>query len=504
MTTCLVAFGLALLVGLAATLAVRKVALRLGVVDRPDEFRKVHQREVPLLGGIAIYVGFATPVALCFFHRNVVTQHLYQRPAELAALMAGAAMVLAMGVIDDAWGLPARWKLTVQAAAASVAFAGGFSIGLVSNPFGEPVALGLLSLPVTLFWFLGCMNAVNLLDGLDGLAAGVCLFASVTLFLVSLLFGHVLIMLLMACLSGAILGFLLFNFHPASVFLGDSGSMVLGFLVGALSLWGARKAEATVALLIPCIALGLPIFDTVLAIVRRWLRRLPIAAPDRGHVHHVLLSMGLSHRQAVLVLYVVCVVLGGAALLVTAGRNELTLLVLGSLAILAFVCVRVFGGMQFLDLWGRLAGEWTRRHRAAEAKISVERAISRMQAVTSTNALWGAFCAGLEGLDLDFAVLQLFAVGQSRPHVLTWPEGRHPAPDRRASEPESWSARLRVQSNGRTFGELELGKCIEGGLLLSDAPELVDRLKREMATNMERLSALNVEDAAPPPRAAVA
>jgi UDP-GlcNAc:undecaprenyl-phosphate GlcNAc-1-phosphate transferase len=364
---------------------------------------------------------------------------------------------------------------------------------VVSNPFGEPVSLGPFSLPVTLFWFLGCMNAVNLLDGLDGLAAGVCLFASVTLLLVSLLFGQVLSVLLMACLSGAILGFLLFNFHPASIFLGDSGSMALGFLIAALSLLGARKTETAVALLIPFIALGLPIFDTVLAILRRWQRKLPISAADREHVHHVLLAMGLNHRQAVLILYMTCVVLGGAALLLTAGRDEVTLLVLGSLGILAFVCVRIFGGMRFLDLWGRLSSGFAERHRTAEAKVSVEKAVARMRSVKDTSALWQAFCEGLKSLDLDFAVLQLYTAGEPTPQVFTWAAGQKQVTKYQQTEPENWSARLRLQANGHMFGRLELGKSVDDGPMLADAPELVDRLRSEMATHMERLAAKNLE-----------
>ena len=172
------------------------------------------------------------------------------------------------------------------------------------------------------------MNAVNLMDGLDGLAAGVCLFVSLTLFLVSLHFRNVLAMLLMSCFSGAVFGFLLFNFYPAKIFLGDSGSMLLGFLVGALSLIGStRKAETAIALLIPVVALGVPIFDTSLTILRRWYKKFPIGSPDRQHIHHVLLSMGYSHPRAVLTLYVTTMVLGGAALLYL--RHPIVFLALG-------------------------------------------------------------------------------------------------------------------------------------------------------------------------------
>lgn len=487
MSSCLAAFVLAFVVACVATATVRRIALRLRVVDEPDHFRKIHQRAVPLLGGIAIHVAFAAPiVVLYFFYRNAVSQLLHEHPAQLLALAVGGTVVLAMGVFDDVRGLPARWKLLLQIVAATVAFSGGYSIRAITNPFGQPLVLGVLSYPATLLWLLCCMNAVNLLDGLDGLAAGVCLFASITLFLVSLFFGNVMSMLLMACLSGAILGFLLFNFHPASIFLGDGGSMLLGFLVGALSLLGTRKTEAAIALLIPVILLGLPILDTVLAVLRRWCRRLPIAAADRRHIHHALLAMGLSHRQAVLVLYVVCVVLCCAALLVTAGRNEVTIMVLGSLGIIAFVCVRVFGGVRGVDLWKRFTQEMERRQRCADARVAVEKAMQRMQDAENSSAVWEAFREALGRLDFDFATLRLNGNSGSQPTTLTWSSHDAHALSAEDLGTDGWFARLGVRSNGWTLGELELGR-LGRETPLPEAPELLGKLRDQMSEKMATL-----------------
>ncbi|MCK4282832.1 MAG: undecaprenyl/decaprenyl-phosphate alpha-N-acetylglucosaminyl 1-phosphate transferase [Candidatus Brocadiae bacterium] len=496
MTTCLVAFGFAFLVACAATISARHIALRVGIVDKPDGFRKVHQREVPLLGGIAVYVAFGAPIAVLFLgYRNAVSDLLHQHGAELGALLAGGAVVVAAGVVDDVRGLPARWKLLVQIVAASIAFAGGYAIRGISNPFGGTIVLGLLSFPVTVFWFVGCMNAVNFLDGLDGLAAGVCLFASVALFLVSLFFGNVVCMLLMACLSGAILGFLLFNFHPASIFLGDSGSMLLGFLVGALSLLGARKTEAAIALLIPIILLGLPILDAVLAVLRRWLRKVPISAADRQHIHHVLLSMGLSHKQVVLILYGACVALCVAALLVTAGRSEVTLMVLGSLAVVAFVCTRVFGGLRFFDVVGRISRGLEHSQRSGRARVSVEKAVARMKRAPSVSTVWLAFSEALESLDLDYARLHLKRVGRLHASVLHWPDGRPWTGEQSKPVLDAWSALLSVHSNGHAFGELELRKSVLTSSLLPEAPELAERLRHELSGQVERLSAVTEEAA---------
>ncbi len=375
MRTAVVGFVVAAWVAAALTPLVRALARRVGAVDKPDDYRKTDRRAVPLLGGIAVFAAFPVPiVALALFHRNNVAVLLEQHWPEVAALLAGGAIALGLGIVDDVMQLPARWKLLFQVAAAAVAVAGGFCVTAVSNPFGGSIFLGWLGVPVTILWFIGCMNALNLLDGLDGLAAGVGLFVAVTLLLVSSVYGNGLAMLLLACLAGAIAGFLRYNFHPASIFLGDSGSMLLGFWVAALSLLAARKAEAAVALLVPFIALGLPIFDTTLAILRRWSRKLPISAADRQHIHHKLLAMGLTHRRTVLVLYVACAMLGAAALLISAGRGAMTLIVVGSLALLAYVCIRAMGTLRLNDLVGRLSRDWATGRRSAQARVAVEKA----------------------------------------------------------------------------------------------------------------------------------
>lgn len=488
MTTSLVAFLVAFAVSVVATFVARSAARFWGIVDRPDGFRKMHSRATPRLGGVAIFIGFVAPVAALYFvYRNAVSEMLYQRPLLLAGLLGGGAVALGMGVVDDVRNLPARWKLLLQVVAACIAFAAGIAIKSVSNPFGEPIVLGLLSFPFTVFWFVACMNAINLLDGLDGLAAGISLFVTVTMFLVALIFRNTFSMLLLSSLGGATLGFLLFNFHPARIFLGDSGSMFLGFMVGSLALLGSQKAEAATALFIPIVALGLPILDTSLAIVRRWARRLPLSAADNQHIHHVLLSWGLTQRQAVLILYVICLVLGGAALIVALGQDETIVLVLGALGVIAFVCIRVLGKLHLLDLWGRVSEDLRHQQQSAAARVSVQEAVARMRSAASTSALWEALVSGLEGLDLDFARLQVLGAPMSKPSTLVWSNGQGQHGSRQQT-PDRWLAHLQVQSNGHFFGELVLGKVVQRRPLLAEAPELVDQLRSEMAAQMERLS----------------
>ena len=490
MRTAIVAFVVAAWVAAACTPLVRELARRCGVVDRSDSYRKVDRRAVPLLGGAAIFVDFLTPiVALVLFHPNNISALVVEDSGQIMALIAGGAIALGLGILDDVMHLAVRWKLLLQVVAASVAVAGGFSVTVVSNPFGGPIVLGWFSVPVTVFWFLGCMNALNLLDGLDGLAAGAALFVALTLLLVSVAFGNGLGMLLLACLGGAVVGFLLYNFPPASIFLGDSGSMLLGFLVAALSLLAARKAEAAVALLIPFIALGLPVFDTSLAILRRWSRKVPISAADRQHIHHLLLATGLTHKRAVLVLYAACAGLGGAALLISVGRGELTMLVIGSLVLLAFVCVRVLGAVRFSELLGRLSQDWTLSQRSAEARVAVEKALAGIRSAPTVGAAWAACRDAFNALGLDYAELLILNAELGGPERWLWSriDGRSGA----AGGPrlDSWHVRLSVSRSARLYGVVELAKRLHEGQLFPAASELAVRLCDQMAARFERLAA---------------
>ncbi len=483
----LIAFTAAFMLAVITTPLVRVLALRLGVIDKPDQFRKVHGREVPQLGGIAIYVAFVVSLTGLYFYPSSSVQDLFGKYSwEIVVLVIGATVAMVLGAADDVWGLRARWKLLFQTVAAGVAIAGGYAITAVSVPFVGTLFLGPFCVLITLFWFLGCMNAINLMDGLDGLAAGICLFVSLTMFVVSLLLDNSYAAML-ACLSGAIFGFLLFNFHPAKIFLGDTGSIMLGFLIAGISIMASRKAQAAVALLVPVIALGIPILDTSLAILRRWSRKLPIASPDRGHIHHVLLSLGLSHRRTVIILYGACVALCGAAVLVNVEQSGLTtLLVLGVLCIVVFVSVRLFGGVRFTDLVARMRDDLERRQRATEAKISVEKAVILMRNAHKPSELWECFSTAVEGLGLDRATLRLSGGGQAKPEVMVWEKkGNNGRPEGF----DVWSARLSVHNGGAVWGELQMDQAVhEQAPLLPEAAELADRLRRELAVQLVRLA----------------
>lgn len=298
-------FIVALFVVYALTPVVRRIALRHNVVDRPNQ-RKIHHDPVPYLGGIAIYLGFL--IALLVFH---------PLDSRLAVLLGGGTLILLLGVADDLWDLPAKVKFAGQVLIALLVTALGLRVQGLTNPFGGYLDLGWWSYPLTVLWFVSLTNVVNLVDGLDGLAAGISSIAAGALFVVAMEKGQSLVALVTLTLSGAAAGFLPHNFNPAKIFMGDAGAMFLGFTLAGISVQGALKGATAMALVIPVVALGLPVFDTACAIIRRVQNGQPIYGADREHFHHRLLALGLSPRQAVVVLYLLSLALGSVAIFIS-------------------------------------------------------------------------------------------------------------------------------------------------------------------------------------------
>lgn len=489
MTASILGFIVAFLASVILTYGVRYTATLMGWLDRPDNFRKLHPRPIPRLGGVGVYFAFLLPIVLLYVLRpeHVFMIRLQDRAPEVMGLLIGSVIALGMGVADDLRDLRPVTKLLFQVLAAITAYIGGLAIRVITNPFGDPIQLGVWSLPITVFWFVGCMNAVNLMDGLDGLAAGVCLFVSATLFLVSLHFLNVIGMVLMACLSGAILGFLLFNFYPAKIFLGDSGSMILGYFIAGLSLIGTkRKAEAAIALMIPIVAMGLPILDTLLSIVRRWYKRLPISSPDRQHIHHMLLTMGYSHQRAVLLMYAITVVFGAAAILLALGRNEVTLLTLGTLFLITTVSIRVFGGLKVSDLFVRLYSRQQERRNAGMLRWVVDRVVQQMALAQTPGGLWDACSEVFREMDLDRAEFVFHPQANVPWDKLVWQAVEGPSCPR-AENPNVWQMSLTVEAAGQTWGILRVCQNVETASPPSEAPALLLVLRDALAANMVRL-----------------
>ena len=324
MTEYMLAFVLALAAALIATPLVKVLAARTGALDKPDA-RKVHTKPIPRIGGIGIY-------AACMLSM-VLVMHFADLSGELfwgvIGLMFSSTLMMLVGVIDDYKNLPAKVKLLGQIIAATVLVIGfDVRIDFVTDPFGDYIYLEWFAVPATIFWLVGLSNTINLIDGLDGLAAGVSSIAAITIMLVALEQNVMIIAVLTAALAGAAVGFLCYNFNPASIFMGDSGALFLGFMLAGISVIGAVKCAATIALIVPILALGLPILDTAFAIVRRYRGGVPIFRPDKGHLHHRLLGLGFTQRQAVLLMYVISALLGLSAVALTAVSSQIAIFIL--------------------------------------------------------------------------------------------------------------------------------------------------------------------------------
>ena len=322
------------------------IGRRYGIVDAPSD-RKVHVKPIPRIGGVAIYLAFFGPFLGALFYSNPLIGQILSEPAVLW-MSCGATLVFLVGFADDIFRLHPLVKFGVQAVAACLAYHGGICISHLQLPGTAVLDLGWFGLPVTIFWFLLITNAFNLIDGLDGLAAGVCLFASLILLILSVMGGRYLVATGLAALVGACLGFLRYNFNPASIFMGDGGSYFLGFMLASLSILGSIKSQATVAILIPVIALGLPLIDTVIAPIRRFVMGKQLFQPDKSHIHHKLLKLGLSQRGAVLLLYGATVFLGLFAILLVNAHDRNAALILLVLGVCVIAGIRKLGYLEYV------------------------------------------------------------------------------------------------------------------------------------------------------------
>ena len=322
MKSVVAAFLMAMAITALLTPQVRRAALALGAIDEPAA-RRVHTRRVPRLGGVAIVAGFFLLLLALLALRTHAGLIFFATARITLGLTLGALLVVLAGLFDDLRGLGAKAKLAIQIAAATAAYAGGMRVEGIELPWIGAINLGWLAFPATVVWIVGIVNAMNLIDGLDGLAAGVAFFACLTNFTIASITGNLYILLITASLAGAVVGFLFYNFNPAKIFMGDSGSMFLGFVLASASLMGAgtQKSPTLIGIIVPVLALGLPITDMLMTIARRFLGRRSLFVADRGHIHHRLLDMGLTHRRSVLSLYLLSIAFTIVALVTYFGRS---------------------------------------------------------------------------------------------------------------------------------------------------------------------------------------
>lgn len=327
---------------LLLTPVVKMFAFKIGAVDVPKDTRRMHDHPIPRLGGLAIFLAFMV-VVLIFVPLDKAKQ----------GMLLGAVIIVILGIFDDIYALSAKLKFVVQIAAALVATLMGNRIDVLTNPnvFSDnPLwELGWLSIPVTVIWIVAITNAVNLIDGLDGLACGVSTISSLTMLVVALVVSNMNVATVMAALVGACIGFLPYNFNPAKIFMGDTGATFLGFIMATMSVQGMFKMYNLISFVVPFLILGLPIFDVCFAVIRRISKGQSPMAPDRSHVHHKLIDMGMSQKQAVGTLYIVTAILGLSAVVLTASNALKAIVVLVALAVVALIGWKLYSTAHFVE-----------------------------------------------------------------------------------------------------------------------------------------------------------
>ena len=326
----------ALVISFLMTPVVKTFAYKVGAVDVPKDARRMHKVPVPRLGGLAIFIGFMLSVLVLGEVRG---------NGQMQSILLGSVIIVVLGVVDDIMALPAMLKFVVQIAAALIPALNGVVIQAFSNPniFSDSLywVLGPLSIPFTVLWIVAITNAVNLIDGLDGLANGVSAISATTMLVIALLASEAEVAIVMAALVGACVGFMPYNLNPAKMFMGDTGATFLGYILATMSIQGLFKFYAVISFAVPFLILGLPIFDTAFAFIRRLAHGQSPMHADRGHIHHRLIDMGLNQKQAVATLYVISAIMGLSAVVLTTGGEQKAMLFFLTLCIVGAVAARV-------------------------------------------------------------------------------------------------------------------------------------------------------------------
>lgn len=310
---------------------IKKIAIKIGAVDWPNE-RKVHRKAMPRLGGLAIYCSFLIGVVI-----------FLDDLTPILPILTGSFIIVTVGLLDDMMQLSAKVKFTGQLVAALVTVYQGIRIEFITLPFGERLEFDVFAIPITIIWIIAITNAINLIDGLDGLAAGISSIALLTISILAIVMGDSISALLGMMLLGSTLGFLVFNFYPARIFMGDTGSLFLGYMLSVLAIIGLYKHVTVSSLIVPIIILGIPIVDTTFAIIRRIIHKKPIMKPDKFHLHHSIIRLGFTHRQTVIILYMMSGLFSLAAVVFTKSTIWGAWIIIASLIILVELIVEWTG-----------------------------------------------------------------------------------------------------------------------------------------------------------------
>lgn len=401
MKTYAVLFALAFLTSYVGTPVLRRLWARWGLLDSAITPGPHQRRPIPRLGGVIIYAALLGALLALFFPSNVISEEFRAQLPTLWLLWGPATLMLLVGVADDIWGMSAWVKFSAQVTAALWLVSAGVRISHLSLPWGHTAELGVLSSGVTLLWLVGVTNAFNLIDGLDGLAAGVAFLSASAIAVTALMVNDRMVVVLTVALAGALLGFLRHNFNPATILLGDSGSMFIGFVLAASAVVWYQKTTTAIAVAAPLLAFALPVTDTTVTVLRRTLRGQSWFESDRHHIHHRLLALGLTPRQVVLLLYATSALAALGCILIARGHNLVTGMVLLMFMALCWFGVRRLAYPEFSEFGQvfsrkRLTAQWRLRER-----------IEVLQAATSAPEFWERLRVSADILELDHLELQL-------------------------------------------------------------------------------------------------
>ena len=397
-----IVFVFAVSAALVLTPVVIKGAAALKLFDSPDGGRRMHEQPVPRLGGIAVYLGAAAAACLIF----VRTSPRFTTPGAvgdeqirfLTGAFLGSALMFLTGLVDDVRGLSAGAKFLAQVCAAGIAYYFGARLGMIALGYGEGVSMGILELPLILIWIVGVTNAFNFIDGLNGLAGGIALVAAATICVAAVALGNYAILVPAVAIAGALLAFLRFNFPTAKIFLGDSGSMSIGFLLAVLSLRAAENSFGAVLVVVPILAVFVPLLDGALAIVRRWLRHVPVSGADARHIHHRLLALGLSPRRTVIILWGLAASMAGFGLLIALTRpfvaTSIAIFGLVGLAVLVIYGTNLLSYHELLVAGEVLMSAPTRARRVISDQILAVDLASMLQKAESVERVSIALASG--------------------------------------------------------------------------------------------------------------
>jgi UDP-GlcNAc:undecaprenyl-phosphate GlcNAc-1-phosphate transferase len=404
-------FG-SVLLALVATPVVIRLARRIGALDRGG-VRAVHKEPIPRIGGAAIFFAAIGMILSILFLDNRIGETFQQVRSQVIALLGAAALIFAVGLVDDLRGVPARTKFLAEIAAAGTLCHMGIEIDTIDIANGLVVHLGWLAWPLTVLWIVGVTNAVNLSDGLDGLAAGVSVVACAVIAVFAVYSQNRIMAVFMLALLGSLCGFLFYNFNPAKVFMGDCGSLFLGFTIAASSVMCVAKSAAVVGLTLPVLALGVPIFDTLFVMLRRYLEGRSLFAPDRSHFHHRLLDLGLHQRQAVLLIYLVTLLAAGAGLLMLVKEDIGSLIIFGCVLLLITLLFHAVGAVRLRETLARLKGKLA----SSREKRGVTRTFEQLQLsvrqVHDPDEWWRTICQAAQQLELAWLSLRVSHVDGS-------------------------------------------------------------------------------------------